>query len=639
VVIKTVTNADTGTADIVGGDDWDAMAAIVNDHISPFKYIIYKSGSNYKLWNSATQSATSTSTTPETLFQTALTAGGDTYVQDNTFTFSAGFAGLDFPVEPVYSRLHMGNGTHLVVPNGYTGYVFRFINTSTQHCNKNVLQGGVIDEAGAATKLYTGIKVQGTGSNNKGVFGNTVRNVMINYPRYGIVLNCDSTATGASGAFINHNIFENIEIYGAEVFIDFLMDAAYTTDSNGFHRNRFYNILMQRTSTYTLYGVKNIAHKDNIFIGCYPADFAGSQITSNIHTDARGTIIIGGSMTALNFADASTTAETVIFDITQRGNFNRITSGTLDLQPQADGNNTTFSIWNTSRNTRYFIQKSTSGTIAYLIKSVKQSGGSLLPIIWSMQDVGGGTDLEAMRINADASLMHNGYPASVLYPVKKIGSWAGQGNPSTSYGVNGTWNGAVSAIAVGTGAVGSITRQSSGTRFRWTTGGTANSLAGFRVSSVLQTERDLNPIWGCKLQLTQTANTRMIMGYTSSNAAPSSAADPLASLSGVIFFYDSGVDANWHICQNDGSASSDNTTIATVAAADTNAHTFAIRADNANTKFQYAYGFTNIATATWVDINTKIPAASTGMGWTHYMENLSGTCTFDAYWAFSVQDA
>jgi len=107
----------------------------------------------------------------------------------------------------------------------------------------------------------------------------------------------------------------------------------------------------------------------------------------------------------------------------------------------------------------------------------------------------------------------------------------------------------------------------------------------------------------------------------------------------VIFFYDSGVDANWHICQNDGSASSDNTTIATVAAADTNAHTFAIRADNANTKFQYAYGFTNIATATWVDINTKIPAASTGMGWTHYMENLSGTCTFDAYWAFSVQDA
>lgn len=30
VSIKVVTNADTGTADIVGGDDWDAIAGWVN---------------------------------------------------------------------------------------------------------------------------------------------------------------------------------------------------------------------------------------------------------------------------------------------------------------------------------------------------------------------------------------------------------------------------------------------------------------------------------------------------------------------------------------------------------------------------------------------------------------------------------
>jgi hypothetical protein len=245
--------------------------------------------------------------------------------------------------------------------------------------------------------------------------------------------------------------------------------------------------------------------------------------------------------------------------------------------------------------------------------------------------------LSGVTVDADVNTLNN----TVILPhIKKIGWWNGQGNPATAYGVNGTWNGACTAIAVGTGAVGSITRNSAGTRFRWTSGATINSLGGFRVSSVLQTERDLNPIWAAKIQLTQTVTTRMIMGYTSSSSAPVSAADPLASLSGVVFFYDSAVDNQWHIAQNNGGASSDRTTIATIATADTNAHNFAIRADNTNTKFQYAYGFTTLSTATWVDINTVIPAASTGLGWTHYIENTTGSAmTFDGYWAFAIQDA
>jgi hypothetical protein len=298
------------------------------------------------------------------------------------------------------------------------------MNSSTQHSAKNVIRGGIMEEAGSVAKLWTGIKMQGTGSNNKGIFSNHFHEIQINYPRYGIVLNVDSTATGREDAFINHNTFQNLSIYGAEVFIDFLMDPAYTVDSNGFHRNRFYDILMQRTSTYTLYGVKNIRHKDNIFVGCYVADFAGSQITANIHTDARGTIILGGTMTALNFTDTSTTVETAIFDIPYRAYFNRVTSGTLDLQPQADANNVTWSLWNTSRNMRMMLQKSTT-TNSYNFKSIKQSGGALLPITFGMQDVPGATDLESFRINLDTGVQFSQYNDDKVITIPA--------NPSTGF--------------------------------------------------------------------------------------------------------------------------------------------------------------------------------------------------------------
>jgi hypothetical protein len=348
-----------------------------------------------------TSAIVSDNAAPETTIQYALDRGGTINITDDTYTFSGAFAGLDFPVEPLYAELYMGQATHLVVPNGYTGYVFRLMNSATQHCSKHIIHGGILDEAGAVQKLWTAIKFQSNGSTVKGIFGNIVRDMLINYCRYGIVLNNDSTGTST---FININIFDNITMYGCEVFIDFKMDTAYITDTNGFHRNRFYNITMQRTSSYTLYGVKNIAHKDNTFFGCYPVDFSGSQISSNIAADASGTIIIGGTMTSINFVDASTAADTFIQDQTKRTFFQRVTSGVLDLQPTADANNNTFSLWNTSRNTRYMIQKSTSGTIAYLIKSIKQVGGTHLPIVHSMQDVGGGTDVVSYTENIDGTL-------------------------------------------------------------------------------------------------------------------------------------------------------------------------------------------------------------------------------------------
>lgn len=209
----------------------------------------------------------------------------------------------------------------------------------------------------------------------------------------------------------------------------------------------------------------------------------------------------------------------------------------------------------------------------------------------------------------------------------------GRYNAFGSTASDGLFNGTMTAIASGTGATSGAIRSSTGLRYRHTTGGTANSLAGNRVTATAFTERDLNPWVEFRIQLSTVANMRAIMGFTSSTSAPASAADPLANLSGVQFFYDSGVDANWHIAQNSGGASSDRTTIANVAAADTVLRKFALRADNSNTKFQYSYDG-----AAWVDINTVIPAAGTGLGITWYIENLSGTVTIDTWYVQLIMD-
>jgi hypothetical protein len=209
---------------------------------------------------------------------------------------------------------------------------------------------------------------------------------------------------------------------------------------------------------------------------------------------------------------------------------------------------------------------------------------------------------------------------------------------SQTAGCDGMFQGAGAAITVGTGAAVGIQRDSTGLSYRLGSGTTINSLSGTKIAG-LYTERDYNPVCEWQIAVQQTTDTRCFFGFMSS-VAPVSGADPLNALSGVLFGLDTGVNGNWHIYQNSGSGASDSTTIPNVAAADTSAHKFALRADNANTKFQYAYGHTDITSATWVDINTKIPAATTGMGWGWWIECLVGsaTKTFQTYYVDHYQD-
>lgn len=75
--LKIVTNADTGTADIVGGNDWDDMAVKVNNlvNVPDFaKYFIYNSGSTYYAKNGATKAIDYSGTDAGAVINSALTA-------------------------------------------------------------------------------------------------------------------------------------------------------------------------------------------------------------------------------------------------------------------------------------------------------------------------------------------------------------------------------------------------------------------------------------------------------------------------------------------------------------------------------------------------------------------------------------
>lgn len=234
------------------------------------------------------------------------------------------------------------------------------------------------------------------------------------------------------------------------------------------------------------------------------------------------------------------------------------------------------------------------------------------------------------------------YPYNTVFHPgdRKVGSWYAYQQLQASSGIlQGIW----AATATGTGALTGLQRSSAGTGIRWTTGATGGASAGNRttVGGVTYFERDLNPMVQIKAKLTQTTNERVFIGLIGSTSTPVLGVDPGANLHIVGFFLDTSVDANWHIIQNAGTAASDTTTIANVAAADTSAHVFSIRAVNASTKWQYAYTTGKPSpTTTWTNINTSIPGATNGLNIFFHIENIgNNTDTFDAFWVYCEVDA
>jgi hypothetical protein len=270
------------------------------------------------------------------------------------------------------------------------------------------------------------------------------------------------------------------------------------------------------------------------------------------------------------------------------------------------------------------------GTLTGLVKG---NGTSAMSAVTAPSGtVVGSTDTIALTNKTQDSKLNTFSNMPVHPSVKRTRSYQGAGNISTS--CHGLLENNGATIAVGSGANSGVAT-TGGLKYVWTTGATINSICGVRFNTNKFMERSLNPLIEAKLQLRNGITTeRAFFGFVSSAIAPVSAADPLANLSGVGFFYDSAVDTEWLIMQNDGSASSDSTTIINVATVDQLAHTFAIKAVAASNKFQYSYDG-----GAFVDINTKIPAANTSLGFNIALECTAASArTIDGYWIWCEED-
>jgi hypothetical protein len=204
--------------------------------------------------------------------------------------------------------------------------------------------------------------------------------------------------------------------------------------------------------------------------------------------------------------------------------------------------------------------------------------------------------------------------------------WFQPNSSGAAAAVGGMWLGLSVAITTGIQTGSAVSYDSTdGVSWNYIAGATINSQHGLRVNT--HTERDFAPQIEFKVKLGQTTNSRVFMGWRGASAAPAVGADPTPSLNGVLFGFDSGVDGNWHIYQNNGSATSDSTTIPNVAAADTSTHYFGLRATGST--FQYSY-----ARGTWTNISTAIPSGTSLLGTYWWIENLDANVrNFKVYYA------
>lgn len=314
MVIKIVTNADVGTADIVGGDDWDQVATAINTKVpsyinQPFKYLIHRTSDNpstpliCKNQQTGITEFSGLTGACEDVFQYALTNSlrASIYVAPGSYTMSAGFAGLT--VSQVETTLVMDPGALLNVPQGYSGSLIIIGNGNS----KSVIRGGRLTENGTPQKLWNAFLLNST---TAGIGTLSISDTYIRFADTGIKLHTQDT----TGPFINACTFNNIFIDTTRNGIVFDHTGSYTDQLSGCNTNMFSNITYQADAS-TVYGIKDVNGRRNMFLNDYIVDFSGAQITCNITANARNTQIIGGTVTSLNFADLTPAgSETLIRD-------------------------------------------------------------------------------------------------------------------------------------------------------------------------------------------------------------------------------------------------------------------------------------------------------------------------------------
>lgn len=344
---KKATDTAPGTSAMYGAPDvkyaFDVLdgthptdriqSSVIEHNIHAYDVIVYQIGSTTYARRGATGVLVSSSgSTPQTVIQAAIDQGpGTIYIDSGTYNFTAAFTGLE--IKQSFTTVKMAPDAHLRVPADYTGAVF-LLNTTrnttdgyiegavstllthdTKKFQKVKIEGGILGDQAATTsqpRSWTGVRVYGSVN---GTSGNTIRNLHIQHCATGIELLIDnSTGTDAGNLkntqYMEYNTFENIWIWDFDIGVNFKVHASVTptTGVGGFHRNTLSNITMQPGDNVSpritpTYGFKDVRHDHNAFYNCHCDDFGGASISANVHSTSRKTMIFGGSMNALNYAD------------------------------------------------------------------------------------------------------------------------------------------------------------------------------------------------------------------------------------------------------------------------------------------------------------------------------------------------
>jgi hypothetical protein len=321
VTIKKVTNADTGTADIIGGDDWDSVAGLITDGfphkdlkvrdytntyygqiMSPVlsgsalldigyqfnRYLVYLDNrdNKYTLKSGRTGHIQAQATTPDAILQEACDLGEYSYVEikDGAYPIAA-TSGTLFKMH-LNQHVRLSKGARIQVPQGFTGTVFSFNNSNSGATTPDygTLEGGFLEELGTVQRLWTGVELNST--SNVGVVFNHVRGMRIQNPLTGVLLKCDGATSFTSG-----NTISDMTIVTPKNFYDFqLANSGTLINANSFFNNR------NQADSNALYGYKNITGKYNSFFHNYIYDLPNGSVSSNILSSAQSTLIVGGFM-------------------------------------------------------------------------------------------------------------------------------------------------------------------------------------------------------------------------------------------------------------------------------------------------------------------------------------------------------
>ena len=365
---------------------------------------------------------------------------GSIHIEAGAHTLFSGFNGWDLPR---WTNISMDKGTFLILPNGYSGFVFRMVDSSalaSAYFGTNI-EGGYIRETGTTLNLWTGIRLETLATISQGILACTIKDTIIQDPGRGVHF----LLTGAAGTgFINGVEIYNVYVSNAGATMEFEVASGVTAVSPGpFNRNLLMSVKGQ-TGPKTYVGFKNIGPgTQNQFIECKQWDIStgisGTQgVSANIISGASDTIILGGIMRSQQFTDLGTntwakddicgftytgptrfggtlqisgimtldnitvldqgnlrmSGNSVVFNVTQAASGQNQT--VYFSAGAGSGANTSISLWaNSTLDRRLFLQQTATDSI---INTLRQTGSGQSPnLIFQIQDVPNATVLEPMR--------------------------------------------------------------------------------------------------------------------------------------------------------------------------------------------------------------------------------------------------